>query len=269
MALDKIKCFLLDMDGTLYLGNDLIDGAREAVARMKKTARVLYVTNNSSISAINYYYKLKKFGFDLVPDDIYGSARATIDYLLRYHAGKSVYLCAAEDVTEDFASAGVRLFNDNLSDGLLTSCGAVPDIVCLTFDKTLTYGKLQKLCAFLDSGAFFVATHPDKVCPTAAGNIPDVGSFLKAIKCATGRKPDIICGKPHKAFGRRIKQMTGLTGAEIAMVGDRLSTDFRFAQNCGFTSVVVLSGETKAADLQKLKTAPDYVLNSIADWDKN
>ncbi|MCL2675906.1 MAG: HAD-IIA family hydrolase [Firmicutes bacterium] len=261
MTLDKIKCFLLDMDGTLYLGNHLIEGAVDAVSRMKNRARVLFVTNNSSTGAANYYKKLKNFGFELGLDDIYGSTRATIDYLREHHAGKRVFLCATEDVTEEFAAAGIILAGNRL-------CDAVPDIALLTFDKTMTYDKLQRFCAYLCRGALFIATHPDKVCPTADGTIPDIGSFLKAIKCATSRKPDIICGKPYKAFGQSIIKMTGLKPYEIAMVGDRLSTDLKFAKNCGFVSVTVLSGEAKTADIQKLKSPPDYVLGSIADWDK-
>jgi HAD superfamily hydrolase (TIGR01450 family) len=255
-GLHDIKCFLLDMDGTLYLSGNLITGAAEAVARMKKGARVLYITNNSSATRAAYYDKLSRFGFELKPQDIYGSTHAAIDYLNEYHRGRRVYLCATPEVTEEFAAAGVKLVED------------APDIALMTFDKTLTYDKLRLFCEFVTGGALYVATHPDKVCPMPNGSIPDIGSFIRAIKCATGKNPNVICGKPYKAFGKRILKLTGLNPHQIAMVGDRLTTDYRFAKNCGFTSVTVLSGEATLSDIKKLKKQPDYVLKSIAEWDK-
>lgn len=254
--LSQIKCFLLDLDGTIYLSDKPILGAINAVYRMQKKAKVLFITNNSSTSRAYYYNKLKKMGFDLSEQDIYSSTYATIDYLNEYHKGKKVYLVATPEVEKEFLQSGITLVQEK------------PDIVTLTFDKTLTYQKLQKLCKFLSDGAFFVATHPDIVCPTLDGNIPDIGSFIKLIYAASGKKPNKICGKPSKMFGERILKITGLNPNQIAMVGDRLATDYKFAKNCGFVSVTVLSGEAKIEDIKKLKEPPDYVFNSISDWDK-
>lgn len=255
-GLSDIKCFLLDLDGTLYLSDTPIEGAAAAVARMQQQTKVMFITNNSSASRAAYYKKLTKMGFSLLEQDIYSSTYATIDYLKEYQKGKKVYLVATEEVTKEFVSCGITLANDN------------PDIVVLTFDKNLTYQKLQNMCKFLADGAFFVATHPDKVCPTATGSIPDVGSFLKLIYTASGKKPNVICGKPSKMFGSRIKKLTGLKPHQIAMVGDRLSTDYKFAKNCGFVSAIVLTGEATKKDIEKLSSPPDYVLPSISDWDK-
>ena len=140
-----------------------------------------------------------------------------------------------------------------------------PDVCVLAYDTALTFEKLVKLNEFLVGGSFYVATHPDVVCPALPCPKPDVGSFIKLLEASSGRLPDAICGKPHTIMGEALSGLLGTEKEEIAMVGDRLHTDIRFANNSGFSAVLVLSGETTAETLARSPDRPDVVLNSIND----
>lgn len=251
---NSIKCFLLDLDGTVYLSGKPISGAADAIERMRRQGRVLFITNNSSASRADYFVKLNAMGIRAAQEDIVTSGTVTVDYLKKNHAGKKVYLLGTPALKTEFKAAGIKLSSRN------------PQVVVLGFDKTLTYKKLQKAAASLQSGAFFVATHPDLTCPTDGGAIPDAGSFLALFKAATGREPDIICGKPFDVYAQFIKKMTGCEAGEIAVFGDRLSTDIRFAKVNGFKAVLVLSGEATRADAQVAQNKPDFILESIAEF---
>ena len=134
------------------------------------------------------------------------------------------------------------------------------------FDTTLTYGKLAKLCGFIRRGIPYIATHPDINCPTADGYIPDVGSITALIEASTGRKPDCVCGKPNAVMARAVEALTGAKGKDVAMIGDRLYTDMRFAADNGFYSVLVLSGEATKADLDASGIKVDRVVRSVAEF---
>lgn len=247
----------MDLDGTIYLGNRLIEGAREAVYRMRRAdKRVIFLTNNSSVSRKDYFLKLRAMGLAVEENDIYTSGNATAAYLKAVHPDKRIYLFGTPNLRYEFMTSGIEPVEDN------------PDVVAVAFDTAFNYQKLCKVCDYIRGGAYFVATHPDLNCPTADGFIPDVGSVLALIKASTGRVPDTICGKPEKIMARCIEQLTGLGGKKIAMVGDRLMTDIRFAKNNGFASVLVLSGETDEEMLAAGKIKPDVVLPSIGEWDK-
>lgn len=254
--LSLVKCFLLDLDGTVYLSGRPVFGAADAIERMRGQGRVLFITNNSSVSADDYFVKLNNMKIKAAQDEIVTSGTVTIDYLKKNHGGKRVYLLGTPSLKDEFKAAGIKLDSRN------------PQIVVLGFDKTLTYKKLERAVKFLRGGAFFVATHPDFTCPTDKGGIPDVGSFLALIKAAAGREPDIVCGKPFDVYAEYVKKITGCAATDIAVFGDRLSTDMRFAKENGFKAVLVLTGEATCTDAEGSPYKPDLVLESIAFWDK-
>jgi HAD superfamily hydrolase (TIGR01450 family) len=254
--LKKVKCFLLDMDGTVYLGGKVIDGAIEAVERMNAFSRAMFLTNNSSAARADYVVKLNKLGFTVTEDDVFTSGNATIEYLKANYDGKRIYLFGNDNLHEEFIRSGIAPVKDN------------PDLIVLGFHTSFDYDELTKLCDLIREGVPYIATHPDINCPTERGFKPDVGSFIALIEKSTGVSPILVCGKPNRPIGESIKRKLNLNGNEIAMVGDRLSTDMQFAINNGFVSVLVLSGEATLADLEKTGQKIDVILPSIASWDK-
>ena len=252
--LSNVKLFLMDMDGTVYVGDDKIAGAFEALEEIKRRGRkVLFLTNNSSKTAENYVAKLSRMGYPATEKDIFSSGEATIRFLLRERAGKKVLLLANAAVTAQFRAAGVPLTEENA------------DIVLVCFDTELDYRKLTLACNHLFEGKEYVVSHPDFVCPANPYPVPDVGSFMALIKAVTGREPDLIVGKPYELMARYVAEDYGLRPEEIAMCGDRLYTDIKFAINNGMKSILVLTGETTRADLAASDATPDLVLETFAD----
>lgn len=252
--INKIKLFLMDMDGTVYVGGNKIEGAFETLDILRSKGKtVCFVTNNSSRSNKTYVENLAKMDVFITPDEIYTSGEATAEFLNRKHPGKKVFLLATDDVYEEFNSFGVPL---DATD---------PDIVVICFDTSLTYEKLNQACYFLYKGKTYVATHPDTNCPAPLSPMPDVGSFIALIDSAIGRKPDVIVGKPNSEMAESIISKYGFDKDEIAMVGDRLYTDIMFGVNNGFASVLVMTGETTHTMLEQSGIHPTLVLPTFKD----
>jgi NagD protein len=252
--LKNVELFLFDLDGTVYIGDRVIDGVIETIEKLRGIGKkVCFLTNNSSRPREAYLRKLNGMGITISDAELFTSAQSTYEYLEREHNKKRVWIAATDEVKGDFLRAGVDTADEN------------PDIAVLTFDTSLTYEKINKLCRFLHGGVFYVATHADLNCPHPVSPMPDVGSFIEMIYAATGRRPDVICGKPHKPAADGIIARYKVSPDKIAMVGDRLYTDIRFANNFGFLSVLVLSGETSREALDDSTDKPDLVLDSAVD----
>ncbi|MEA3364183.1 MAG: HAD-IIA family hydrolase, partial [Candidatus Hydrogenedentes bacterium] len=243
--------FLLDMDGTLYLGANPIEGAVEFIRYLAETDRKrLFFTNNCSVDAAHYEQKLARMGIPATREDILTSGEATVRYLMNETPYRRVYVLGTPSFEAELIAGGLRLADEK------------PDAVLLAFDRTLTYAKLAKACAFLRDGAPYIATNPDKVCPTETGYIPDCGSMAALLFESTGRMPKYI-GKPNPEMVAMGLQKLGGIPEETVMVGDRLYTDMQMAYDSGVTSILVLSGETKEADLKQAGRRPDFVFPSV------
>jgi HAD superfamily hydrolase (TIGR01450 family) len=253
--LKRMECFLLDMDGTVHISGEAIDGAADAVERMRKVGRVLFLTNNTSVSRLKYVEKLNGMGIAAGADDIYTAGNATIDYLKQTAPHSKIYLFGTDSLKEEFTAAGLRLVENE------------PDLVVVGFHTDAHYRDFAEVCAHIRGGVPFIATHPDLNCPVRGGYIPDVGSFLKLIEASCGKLPLLVCGKPNRPIGDGILRLTGAAPAQTVMIGDRLSTDMVFAKNNGFVSALVLTGEAAERDLEASGLRVDRVLRSIADWD--
>lgn len=252
-ALAGVELFLLDMDGTFYLGGRLLPGASAFMAALAETGRdFLFLTNNSSRDAGSYAIKLSDLGFPVGPGKILTSGEATIRYLRAAHAGARVYLLGTPALEEEFGRAGIELTESE------------PDLVVLGFDLTLTYHKLERACTFIRRGAAFIATHPDLNCPTEDGFIPDAGAMIAFITAATGRKPMVI-GKPEPGIVEAAEAKTGVSRKAMAMVGDRLYTDIALGRRAGIRAVLALTGETTRADLEGSECRPDLVVEDLGE----
>ncbi len=250
--------FLLDMDGTVYLGERPIGDMQNTLQKLRGAGKsIVYLTNNSSKSAEEYIRKLDRLHFWDERDSVYTSGMAAAEYLKETHAGKRVYLVGTEALREEFLRAGIAL------------CEESPDVCVLAYDTALTFEKIRKFNEFLVKGAFYVATHPDAVCPADGVSWPDVGSFLKLFETSSKRLPDVICGKPYTVMGDCVRRKLYAHKERIVMVGDRLNTDIRFGVNNGFRTLLVLSGEATAEQAETSCDRAEAVaesLNEIAEY---
>ncbi len=249
--LRRIKGFLLDMDGTIYLGDRLLPGAREFLDLLEARERMyLFLTNNSSSHGGVYAAKLRRLGLDVGAERIFTSGEATARYLAQRHPGARLYLVGTPALEEEFTAHGFRLVRED------------PEYVVLGFDTTLTYEKLWRLCDFVRAGLPYIATHPDINCPTETGFMPDIGAIIAAVEVSTGRRPDVIVGKPYSPMVQALEAKTGLDVSQLCMVGDRLYTDIALGQ-AGVLTVLVLTGETQREDLAGSMHQPDLVVEDL------
>ncbi len=247
--LRETQLFLLDLDGTLYIDDAPIGEMPKTLQTLRDMGKKLvFLTNNSSKTEAEYEKKLRSIGLFEEGDGVYTSATATEEYLKAHERGKRVFLLGTEPLKEEFRAAGVPLDEED------------PEVCVLAYDVTLTFEKMRKFDRFLRNGVRFVATHPDDVCPTRDGSMPDVGSFLALFERSSGRKPDLIVGKPFRLMGEGAEARYGVKRAAMCMAGDRMHTDIRFASNNKMHSVLVLSGETTAETMHDFPDVPDLVL---------
>jgi len=252
--LEPIRLFVLDLDGTFYLGDSLIAGSLDFLAAAERTERrVLFFTNNSSRTHEMYVRKLSALGVPVTRESILTSGDVAMERLKREFPGKSVYLVGTASLNIEFSNNNIPLTSDSQ-----------PDIVLVAFDTELTYEKLSKACTYIRGGALFLATHPDINCPTENGFIPDCGSFCAAISLSTGQTPRFF-GKPYADTVEAILGITGLKREEIAFIGDRLYTDIAVGVNNGATGILVLSGETKECDIAASDVKPDAVFKNLGE----
>ena len=251
--LKDVHCFLLDMDGTFFLGDKLLPGALTFMDFLQENGlEYLFLTNNSSSHAGLYAEKIGRMGFDVPVERIFTSGAATTIYLQKRKPNAKVYLVGTQALEEEFRKSGFILTDDD------------PDFAVLGFDTSLTYDKLVKICNLVRAGKPYIATHPDINCPVPGGFIPDIGSFIALITSSTGRQPDVIVGKPNEHIVDAVVQKTGFPKTQIAMIGDRLYTDIALGQ-AGICTILVLTGETQRSDLADSKFQPDIVVENLGE----
>ncbi len=255
------KLYIFDMDGTVYLENTVFPFAVSFIHRLRKAGKkVLFFTNNASQNVRVYLDKLNRMGFEATKDEILSSADVCAAFLTKYRKGKSVYLLGTPELEECFCTYGVQLTNENGN----------ADIVVVSFDKTLTYNKLNHACRFIRQGAEFLSTHPDLNCPVKDGYIPDSGAICAAVTASTGKSPRYF-GKPHKETVDMICEITGIDKNDMCIFGDRLYTDIAMGASHGITSTLVLTGEaTETEALQASPNArPDFIYPSLQQVDED
>ena len=237
--LSRIRHLALDMDGTIYMGSTLFPFTLKFLSDMKEAGiGYSFLTNNPSRSVADYLKKLEGLGITADEDNMYTTSLAAIDYLkTHYQAAKRLFMLGTPSMVSQFEKAGYEACADDPDD--------TPDALVVAFDMTLEYSKLCRAAWWASQGVPYIATNPDRVCPTDQKTIlVDCGSLCSCIEYATGRRPDITLGKPDPNMLKGILDRHGLKPEEIAMVGDRIYTDTAMAHNAGAFGVLVLSGET-------------------------
>lgn len=249
--LKEIKMFVLDMDGTIYLGDRLFPFTRGFLEQVRASGRdFCFFTNNSSRNQAAYIAKLARMGIHISPEKMMISNDVILNWLAAHHPGESAYVVGTPALEEDFRKAGIRL--DEKS----------PSYVVLGFDTTLTYEKLRLACDFIRRGAPVYGVNPDWNCPVEGGFIPDCGSIAALVKASTGVQCEFF-GKPSPHTLRYMLKHTGCQPQEMAVVGDRLYTDIAVAAGTEVLSILVMSGETTPEMLASSETKPDLTVENI------
>lgn len=252
--LDQVRCFLLDMDGTFYLGDRLLPGSLDFLEALRRSNReAVFLTNNSSRSAAYYVDKLKRMGAGEPFLRVLTSGQAAARHCLRQFPDKRAYVLGNHILKEEYRQMGLPMAEQD------------PDYVLIAYDTELDYAKMHAVCDHVRAGLPYIATHPDFNCPTETGYAPDIGAIIAFIEASTGRTPDEVIGKPNVGIVREALALAGQPAEHLAMVGDRLYTDIETASRSGMTGILVLSGETDRAMLAASDTRPDLVFDRLSD----
>ena len=250
-SLDDMEVVFLDLDGTIYLGSNLIEGALSFLERLEERGiRRFFLSNNSSKSVGQYQEKLRGLGIPASENEILLSTHDLISWLSENGIDQT-YLVGTEGMREMLESVGVATASEN------------PQYVVLGYDTEITYEKLSTASIHLHKGVPMVASHPDIGCPSPDGGLPDTGAYMHLFEATTGVRPEHVCGKPNAGMILHKVQELGLRPDQCAMVGDRLYTDMEMAERAGVHGVLVLSGEATIEDLEQAPQSPSVVVGSV------
>ncbi len=245
--LRKVKHVAFDMDGTIYMGSRLFPYTVDTLRRLRENGiGYSFLTNNPTKSVADYVRKLEGLGIAATEENVYTTSLAAIDYIKTHHpSARRLFLLGTPSMAEQFRKAGFESCADSADDR--------PDALVVAFDPTLEYSRLCRAAWWASQGLPYIATNPDRVCPTDSPTVlVDCGSLCACIEHATGRRPDITLGKPDPNMLKGIMQRNGLKADEIVMTGDRIYTDTAMACNAGAVGVLVLSGETTLETAHKV-----------------
>lgn len=259
--LSNIKLIALDMDGTIYRGSTIFPYTHKFLTDLKEMGiRYCFLTNNPSKSNSDYLKHFHRIGINATSEEVYTSGQATINYLKKYHPSfNRLFILGTPSMISEFESAGFESLPNDPDE--------VPDAVVVGFDTTLTYSRLARAAWWVAKDKLFIATNPDLVCPTDQQTLlVDCGSICAAIEKSTGRKPDMVLGKPQPEMLNSFLELYNLRGDEVAMVGDRIYTDIVMARLTNSFGVLVLSGEASQQDALEAIPVPDLVTTSIATF---
>lgn len=255
-AVNQLKLYLFDMDGTLYLGDQLFGFTIDLLKKLRDTGnRYMFMTNNSSKSVQAYIDKLAKLGIKASYEDFITSSQATAYYLKKYFPDATLYVCGTQSLKRELEGHGFRI-TDSLDE---VSC------IVMGFDTELTFQKLHDVSYMLSTRDIpYIATNPDYVCPTEFGSVPDCGSVCDMIYNATGKRP-VVIGKPEPLMPMLAMEQCGCKPEETVVIGDRIYTDIKSGLNAGAVTILVMSGETTQEILDNSPEKPDIVLSDAGE----
>lgn len=262
-ALKKVRHIALDMDGTIYNGNTLFPFTIPFLAKLKKWGiGYSFLTNNPTKSASDYVQHLKELKIPVEFENMYTSAQATIDYLHLHHPEyKRLFILGTPSMIAEFESAGFVSTSESASD--------VPDAVIVSFDKSLVYNRLCRAAWWIQQKLPYIATNPDRVCPTDQPTVlVDCGSLISCLAHATDRRPDVVIGKPDPRMLYCIMERLNLRADEVAMIGDRIYTDVKTALNAKSLGILVLSGETTMDVVRQSVEKPTLIAQDLSEVEK-
>ncbi|MCU6707794.1 HAD-IIA family hydrolase [Paenibacillus sp. J5C_2022] len=246
--------YIFDLDGTIYLGNEAIDGAVDTINYLLGLGKkVLFLTNKTIESRQHYCRKLTSLGIPVQLNAILSPSVVTVHYLKRNHPQAKVYVIGEDILKRELSEQGI-LFADKPEE---------TDVIVISWDREFHYSHLNFAYKAIKRGAAVIATHPDRTCPMPGGDVPDCGGMIGAVEGTTGMKVDIIMGKPSLLTVEAALDVLQLEAKDCLMTGDRLETDIRMGNEAGMSTALVLTGVTRREDIGTSEIKPTYVLQSV------
>jgi len=247
---------VLDLDGTVYRGDEALPGAAEAVERFRDAGiRTLFFSNNPTKSRAAYADRLSGLGIETIPEETLSAGTVTTRYLADEHAGDAVFVIGAPGLTRQFEAAGVDLVDD----------ATAADVLVVSWTREFGYGDMVAGYRAIDAGATFYGTDPDLLIPAAEGMAPGSGAIVNAVGGVAERDPEKTLGKPSEEAQRAALDALGVPADRCFVVGDRLNTDIELGERAGMTTVVVRTGVSTDEDVEGSDVRPDHVVDSLAD----
>jgi HAD superfamily hydrolase (TIGR01450 family) len=247
--------YVFDLDGTVYLGDRLLPGAKETLGELKRLSRVVYLTNKPLEMPADYAAKLTRLGVETSPEEVVSSTDALLLYLKEHAPGARLLVMGERPLVGLLRAGGYEVLDR--ADGV--------DVVVVSFDRTFDYRKLKVAFDAVRRGARIVATNPDAYCPTPDGGLPDTAAILAAVEVSTGVRAEAVVGKPSRHMVRAVLDRLGVPAPDTLLVGDRLATDIRMANECGMAGALVLTGATTLDEALGSGDRPEYVIENLAD----
>lgn len=258
---------ILDLDGTVYLGEAALPGSVAALATWRAQGkRTLFVSNKPLESRAAYAAKLTRLGIPSDEDEVITSAHVLGHYLAHHLPTLAYYLIGEENLRRELLGHRLHLVHERMEQDekqVIDPRGI--DAVIVAFDRTLDYRKLNTAYQALLRGARFFATNADKTCPLPGGAIPDAGATIAALEHLTGRRLELMAGKPSSLITQTALDKLGLPAERCLMVGDRLETDIRMGQQAGMRTAVVLSGVARRHEAEQLHPPPDWIVENLGE----
>ncbi len=250
------EAYIFDLDGTVYLGEAMLPGAREALVDLRNAGkRTVFLSNNPTQTRDGYAAKLTRLGVPTAPEDIVNSSFVMVDFLRREMPGARLFVCGEEGLCAELRAAGFTLTED----------ARATDAVIASFDRSFAYYKLQIAFDARRAGARFFATNADRYCPVPGGGEPDAAAIIAAIEACTNTKVEAVVGKPSRYMIEAILNVLDLSPADCLITGDRLETDVQMGLNAGMASALTLTGATTRAELEASTIRPTFVIKGLMD----
>lgn len=264
----NIDGFVFDLDGTIYLGEKALPGTPETIAELRRRGKkVLFVSNKPLYPGQVYAEKLTRLGIPTKVEDV-----ITSGFVLGYHLSKHepvlrYYVIGEPNLVEELREHGLQIINEQFAEAdpqeVIDPHGV--DAVIVAFDRTLDYRKINVAYQALIRGARFFATNSDKTCPMPGGGIPDAGATIAALEAISGRKLEMLAGKPSRLVMQVAMDRMSLPPERCIMVGDRLETDILMGQQAGMFTGAVMTGASTRADVSHMQNPPTYVFETLAE----
>ncbi|WP_047983681.1 TIGR01457 family HAD-type hydrolase [Ornithinibacillus californiensis] len=249
--------YLIDLDGTMYRGNEVIEEAPQFIMELKKrNLSYLFLTNNSSKTKEQVSQKLNELGIKTKPEDVFTSSMATAKYIKQQYPGARCHCIGEVGLLDALKHEGMTLTED-------IEC----DVVVMGIDHHVTYEKLAKASLAVRNGAHFISTNSDNALPTERGMLPGNGAFTSVVSVSTGVNPQFI-GKPEPIIVKEALQVLGTKPEDTILVGDNYNTDIKAGINSGIDTLMVFTGVTPFEEYDTLPIKPSHFIQNLSEWFK-
>jgi HAD superfamily hydrolase (TIGR01457 family) len=246
----EFKCYVIDLDGVVYRGNELIPGVEDKIAKLKERGRIFFLTNNSTLSAEDYARKLEGFGIRVTEDQIVTSGYAAAVYINRNIQRPRAFVIGEKGLIRELRNQWIEIGYRNCN------------VVVVGLDRGFNYAKLALAMRMIQDGAEFIATNTDRQLVSEKGLLPGGGAIVKAVEVASGKTP-IVVGKPSDIMAEIILEKIKVKPEEALLIGDRIETDIALGKKVGMKTALVLTGHATREAVEKSDIKPDFILDKL------